>query len=565
METRAVRAEDFLIITWVRKPTSIVRDALARVQLDCEVDGDNAFADHHELQVLIDCLKAADDPYNPVHLLSLLRDRWFGFSDEELFQIRDAGGSFVFTHTVPDSLEPSLRERFTNVCHSLLRYQYWLRTLPSAVALERIAHDLGVLAAAGSGCTADTQVGILLKAIEVVRAHNGRLDSTADVIGILEECLNAKEVEGTYAMAREHGSVRVMNLHKAKGLEAPVVVLLESRQSESNNVKCHIDRSQSSPSGYIQIAHQGRSPGAFRRPKPLAAPGNWNDIEARELEFLKAERIRRLYVATTRAVSMMIIGSTGNSRNCWSELAPHGLPELTTHPFKGAGGSRTNSHASEARAKHAKPVSSQPATIAERWPDLIKPTYEILSAKTSGIAGARRHTSQSGSEYGVLWGTALHQLLDVCHKQPQLDLQLSAAIAAQENQLEPDRVQELMDTARSVIASNIWQRAIRSKRSFSELPFDDASQTRTIVRGVIDLVFEEDDGWVIVDYKSDDITASEISKLTTYYQGQLEQYAQTWQRLIGQPVKETGLYLTRLGLYVPCASGASGESGEPFA
>jgi ATP-dependent helicase/nuclease subunit A len=72
----------------------------------------------------------------------------------------------------------------------------------------------------------------------------------------------------------------------------------------------------------------------------------------------------------------------------------------------------------------------------------------------------------------------------------------------------------------------------------------------TILRGVIDLVFLEPAGWVIVDYKSERVPASEISALVAFYRPQVEAYAAVWEKAVGQPVAQRGLYFTHSGEYV---------------
>ena len=57
-----------------------------------------------------------------------------------------------------------------------------------------------------------------------------------------------------------------------------------------------------------------------------------------------------------------------------------------------------------------------------------------------------------------------------------------------------------------------------------------------MVRGSIDLVFKEDDGWVLVDYKTDSVKNSSIQQLTDKYAPQLRIYAQAWTKCTGEPV-----------------------------
>ena len=117
-----------------------------------------------------------------------------------------------------------------------------------------------------------------------------------------------------------------------------------------------------------------------------------------------------------------------------------------------------------------------------------------------------------------------------------------------------DRIDELLTTVKAVTQSEIWQRSQAATRCFSEIPYEtsaiDAEGKALIVRGVIDLLFEEPQGWVIVDYKTDDFLEPEFDKAVTYYRRQLEIYAEHWFRSVGENVKELGLYFTRFDRYV---------------
>ena len=120
------------------------------------------------------------------------------------------------------------------------------------------------------------------------------------------------------------------------------------------------------------------------------------------------------------------------------------------------------------------------------------------------------------------------------------------------------RVDELLTTIRSVMRSDIWERARKSRCCFSELPFETLTHSDDgkpiITRGVIDLLFEEADGWVVVDYKTDDITDADVESAVHYYRPQLNHYAQHWHDSTGYKVAELGLYFTRINLYVPCTA-----------
>ena len=69
------------------------------------------------------------------------------------------------------------------------------------------------------------------------------------------------------------------------------------------------------------------------------------------------------------------------------------------------------------------------------------------------------------------------------------------------------------------------------------------------MRGVIDLAFEEPDGWVIVDYKTDDRPSRDLAALTSKHMPQLKIYARAWSECAGLKVSEIGVFFVNTGSY----------------
>ncbi len=549
--THAVEARDFLIIPWNKKRIGTFRTALQSYDVPCEVTGGNAFDTIPELALLIDCLRAIDDPQNPVHLLAVLRDVLFGFSDSDLYQFKQAGGRFVFTAPVPDRLEESLRCRFADAMERFKRYQSWMRSLPFTAAVTRVAEDLGLLASAAAGVEANVTVGGMLKALEWTRQHSFDFDSATDLISFFEGLLEVDETEGCTALPPDTNVVRVMNLHKAKGLESPIVFLAGTSEKYVHPVLCHIDRSGSEAIGYMGItAEKGR----FAR-KDVATPENWQKFRELEQTFIAAEADRLLYVATTRAACATIV-SVGKEDSNWSGLHRYlsDAPVLEVPTDQ-----QLNDPSKNRSAKQPTRFNSvTPDQVERKWTSAMHSNYAIATAKQFGLKGSRRPRWETTGEYGYKWGSAVHELLEIHTKSPKADLRSWAMTLASEYDLAFERVDELLTTVDSVTKSDLWRRAQQATRCFSELPFEtlvDVGGVPTILRGVIDLIFEETQtasesaGWVIVDYKTDDITASDIAEAVSYYKSQLHEYARRWSETTGLRTKEVGLYFTKLNLY----------------
>jgi ATP-dependent helicase/nuclease subunit A len=130
-------------------------------------------------------------------------------------------------------------------------------------------------------------------------------------------------------------------------------------------------------------------------------------------------------------------------------------------------------------------------------------------------------------------------------------------MALAEQGLDPAVAPAAVRVVEQVTSSDIWVRALDSNQWLVEVPFvtrvtaeQSTTGLPTMLRGVIDLAFEEQDGWVIVDYKTDAVTEGRLQSLVDHYQGQVATYASVWQAMLGQQVKESGLYFTSSGQYV---------------
>ena len=74
----------------------------------------------------------------------------------------------------------------------------------------------------------------------------------------------------------------------------------------------------------------------------------------------------------------------------------------------------------------------------------------------------------------------------------------------------------------------------------SEIYPDDQSGETILVQGIIDVFFEEPDGLVVLDYKTDRVKSGQ--ELMDKYRAQLDYYARALERLLEKPVKEKIIY-----------------------
>jgi ATP-dependent helicase/nuclease subunit A len=377
--------------------------------------------------------------------------------------------------------------------------------------------------------------------------------TAADLVEYLGQLVNLEETyDGIPARPMPQAPVRLMNLHKAKGLEASVVFLADPAGESDHPLRLHVDRSGAKVCGYMAMYGEAVGRG---KPPLLAHPPTWEQLAGEESKFEDAENQRLKYVAVTRAGAALIVSqrTKGNDNNPWGCFEAD-LTECEELSDPGP----VNAPPAESVTFTRQQVEAGSTQISQRWHTITSETYAVAAAKQLAIRG--KVVGALGQEHGTEWGTVIHALLQAAMRTPGADLRPLAASALAEVELPTDLAEEAVRSIQEVMRSELWKRAMASPRKLVEVPFQtlqqpdagDGSPVPVVLRGVIDLVFWEDDGWVVVDYKTDAAGVKDTGKLRDHYRPQVRLYAAAWQRATGERVKEVGLYFLRPGEYVIC-------------
>ena len=324
---------DFLILTRKKRNRLVpYARALETLNIPIEVSGAGAFGESKEVSALVALLRALADPQDTLTLIAVLRGPLFGISDRELFAFKQSGGWFsIFAKTDDGSdqsqADPSPVQSAPNsggivraALTALRQYYRWTRILPAGAALERILEHTGYLALSAT-TPSGVEAGDLLHAVDRVRQVVEEGGSLADAAEALEE--DAEESNEVESLPLEPGRadvVRLMNLHKAKGLEATVVFLADPNGGFPLRVDDHIERNGAKASGWFKLVQ--RSEANPWNGKLLGEHADWPAHELAEQPYRQAEEDRLLYVAATRAREMLVVSRwTGNQTlKAWGVL-----------------------------------------------------------------------------------------------------------------------------------------------------------------------------------------------------------------------------------------------------
>jgi ATP-dependent helicase/nuclease subunit A len=544
---------DFLILT--RKKRNRIASyahSLERLNVPIEVSGAGAFGESLAVQSLSALLRALSDPQDPMSLIAVLRGPLFGISDPELFSFKQAGGWFsVFNDGEGANRTDS---RVSLALSALRQYYRWTRLLPPPAALDRILEDSGYLALAATS-PGGVDAGNILHALDRVRQvaeYGGSLAAAADALDADSEAAN--DVESLPLEPGRTEVVRIMNLHKAKGLEANVVFLADPVGGVSPRIDVRIQRSGPTAYGWLKIVR--KSENSFHE-KLLGQLADWPSREAAEAPYLEAEENRLLYVAATRAREMLVVSRcTKNPRNpAWGglndflgeakELVIPPLP--TVSPVEPLDCGKAAQSAADGARSSSLATLCQPSwsiisvTAEARHITRMIWSIEIASDDPSKVLNTDTPTHRADA--GHAWGTLIHGLLEhaMRHKgSTYSDLyRLGMWLSIEEPTL-LGVLDQAVRTVLEVCKADFWHKAEQGEHSV-ETPFTYSVDKHQLVTGVIDLIFKEPQSWHILDYKTD----VEITDASASYTEQLKMYERA---LAAIGIQKTSARLQRVRL-----------------
>ncbi|WP_295579141.1 UvrD-helicase domain-containing protein [uncultured Oscillibacter sp.] len=282
---RPCRPEDIVIL--MRSPgsrTAAFAGALAERDIPCSFEESGDFFHTMEVSVMRSLLELVDNPRQDVPLIAVLRSPLFGFSADRLAQVRAAadGGAdcAAFLETL-GALRQAARDMSV---HRLVWHIY--NTL----------NVLGVFGAMDGG--AERRENLIAFSRHAEKFESSGYRGLFAFVTQLRRLLEADQAPATRAAAAVNG-VRLMSIHKSKGLEFPIVILADldhafSRQDFDTPVLVHPQMGLGPRR--VDLERKIKYPTLARRA-----------VEERLRRENLAEEQRILYVAMTRPKEKLIL------------------------------------------------------------------------------------------------------------------------------------------------------------------------------------------------------------------------------------------------------------------
>jgi ATP-dependent helicase/nuclease subunit A len=292
---RAWRYDDVLVLFRGFSELGPYLRALREASIPFVVSGGRSFFERTEVIQAMAVLRAVAVPDDRVALLAYRRSPAGGVPDTEL-------AAAARDEAALPALEASDRR--------LARLRAEAALIPVDGAVRHVLEASGLFALSGLAFEAAQRVANLEKlcitSSELARDGRRTLPETLDA---LEDGFESDE-EGDSPLAdADRDAVRVMTIHKAKGLEARVVILADTAGGRSNRPPRRYAARMARFSAGEFVRLDGPS---FKNGAAIAASLD----DARHEE---AEDVRLLYVALTRARDRLIVFGGGNRRTPWTK------------------------------------------------------------------------------------------------------------------------------------------------------------------------------------------------------------------------------------------------------
>ena len=625
---RRVQYRDIVILTRsIRGWAEVFSSVLGEEGIPAYSVSREGYFETYEVSVLLDYLKILDNARQDLPLAAVLTSVFGGLDTRELAEIRIAYPNVPFYNAAAmcakgdaaeDACMEELRGKLRRFYDQVRYFREKVPYTPIHELLEEIIDKTGYglyIAAMPGGAQRMANVEMLT---ERAAAFEGT--SYKGLFNFVRYIAQLKKYDVDYGeagiMDEQADTVRIMSIHKSKGLEFPIVFVAGmgkkfNTQDTKGSVLLHPD--WGAGVDLIDLKRRTKTPTFLKK----------MIREETALENL-AEEMRILYVALTRAKEKLIM--TGAAKitedgavsdissvfraegaKCYLdwvlpcilsdetgkvkqespvEVSVFRAEDLTpqqeeTQAEVVAEDVLRNWDASQvyepelrerldAQIDYVYPFEDEGKmklkfTVSElkKWASLAEEAGEEMYEEPVVVPLIPEFLKEEEILTGAPRGSAYHKLLELLDFTVDYDVENLIA-AVQQLRQEGRLTDEMTECIRPkdilrFLGCRSGKRmadAARNGKLYKEQPFvlsvdaseiypEDCSGEKILVQGIIDVYFEEPDGLVVLDYKTDKVRTG--NELKEKYHAQLDYYAQALEQLTEKPVKEKIIYSFTLG------------------
>jgi len=543
--------------------------------------GSKSFHRREEIGTLRTALRAIEWPGDELSVFAVLRGSLYAIPDDTLLKFRNVYRRFQPMRELPEDLDAEffpIRDAFEHLRELHRRRNY----RPIADTVQQLLEATRAHAGFAFRKGGERVLANVVRLADLARSFEagGAATSFRAFIDYLEAEYESSDASEAPVLEQEGGGVHLMTVHKAKGLEFPVVILAD------------LTAKLSGPQGSDRHTDPDRRLCAQRL--LWCAPWELLDAEPEEAQAEQEEALRVAYVAATRARDLLVVATIGEEDRQGGWLSPlHDALYPAKDRWRAAmdaPGCPKFGHTTVLNrpADHDEEVSVKPGLHTPKAGDhkvvwFDPAVLKLRVAKAEGIEneqvfsgsaeqaveGLRRYEEWSADRThrievggveryrvanaetfraveeaahiavetvtlpfevqrptGRKFGRLVHDILQ--HAQGPEDAESLAGIWARRHGANASDTAAAAETARQALDFLACAIPAGAER-YRELPVMVRLEDGTVVDGRIDLAWREDDAWVVVDYKTDRREKRKV--------GQVRLYALALERATQLPVR----------------------------
>ncbi len=535
IDARSIAPRDVMVVLPSWAAADDVADAFAAAGIPAVIEGGDRLFARDEMRLALATLRAIVDGSDTEAVCFCLRGV-FGATLEELWNHKSAGRSF--RPVVVDAVKTPAPTRLQSALDRLARASRRTGTM----SLARLVEDVlwgSALPAWARFHDADRRRANVDRFFALVEAHEQEVRAPLEVVRALINEATREDHTDVRRLDDDGTAARITTLFSAKGLEAPVVVVM-AQERKRDHPAAVLDRLRRTAS--IKLG-------------ALEPPG-WDDAVARDQLLDDEERRRWVYVACTRARDQLVLAAPFD-RLLGADVAARGLPgdlSVVASDTDVVVGDTTGGPAIVRVVRPVVATAAHPVWITEApapatgGSTLTSPIAEVVKrARTasrrwrtvSEVAAQRRLTVDvvvdEGSEeqgVGAVGGRLVHKVMERLDFNLPTEMRVAAARQLAKSMaraafVDPAGADGVVDRVASVVdrlaRHAVVERAAKAQRIWREVPFAlPSADRRRTVAGTIDLVFEDATAVVVVDWKSH--VPAPGTALRARYEAQLAEY-----------------------------------------
>ena len=591
----------------------VFQEVLQQQGIPVYAEGGNGYFDALEVAVFTNLLKVIENRRQDIPLISVLHSAIFGFSPEELAEIRSHFPQGLFSEGMiwysRQGSEQGLKEKCQSVLEKLDEWLHQSRYLPLKDFLWRLADEslfYEFIGALPQGAQRKANLRALMDTAEGFQ--NSTTKGLFGFITYLDQMKQSKiPVPLKSTLGEKDDMVQLMTVHKSKGLEFPVVIFA-GLGKRFNHQKPTGDLSLDRELG-LAIRYRNAEKGYYVK-TPLQ-----RKIDEVKYQQELAEEMRILYVAMTRAKERLLL--VGNfekeieemlesekeiqkatcfldwilpSFHRWQEAFPEkaAVTISSRHNMEGKRNIESrqerqfNQWMREGFPMETEEEKAVECAVFERM-DFVYPYQETagmpskltVSELSRGkgeqdIPSLNLHlrketdaVSFSAAEKGTITHKVL-QYMDVRQIQDDQSLEMLLTQMVEKSLLTEQEVSVVQkELLWNFLKSDLAKRIKSAEQVYKETAFnllqniqeieeglDTKDDSFIMVQGMVDCFFEEEGEFVLIDYKTDRLKGEMPEEYAQKYRIQMRLYQKAIESSYDKRVKEAYLFFLTEGIAV---------------